>query len=146
MTWFQQWKYRALDILRPVSRERFLKEVATAIAIQTMRYWLLTSAIVVVAATIFHADIRFTLLILCMSCTAQVMIFGCSVWAMRFRSSGLLILIAAGSCVIAATIGVLTFHSGLSPAALLLGPCGMVAVGIAMTVFAYRKWLVTEMD
>lgn len=146
--WLRQWPFLEIESLRPIDRITFLAELGAAIAIDIVQCWSII-AIVVMALAVINSEAKFGVLILVGSAAVTIFNYGCSLWLMRYRSSGITVI---GSCSVVFLIMLsdpvalfwgfdVSAHYGLRFAAAAVLAC----LGVLITRDAFRRWLVTEL-
>ncbi|MEN6557165.1 MAG: hypothetical protein ABFC54_03190 [Thermoguttaceae bacterium] len=157
LTWGPLWRRRTrsmtYEMLMPVARRDYLKQVATAAAIQQFWLWLWGAGIIVAWFCLFASPKNIGGLIgavLLISDLAQVWIFGLAACFFRYRSPMFVFLgmmVAMYPLVIP-----MVLYFGPSPSIVasrpfLLAWIGLLALlGVLLTWWAYHRWLVADID
>jgi len=151
-TWPRRWYVLGEESLRPASRRQFLREQGAAMALEYALTWAWLSAVTFTSATLFarwpYGVFAQLMMALPLMAGVQVLIFGILVWILRFRAGWLIIapiflvtaiglaaLIAGGTMAHAREVGMIMLVAAL-----------LTVTGVGITLDAYRRWLVTELD
>ncbi len=157
-------KLLGYEIMLPVERRNYLKQVGIAVAISCLRTWGgMYAAFMLWWITAAPEPLRFGLVLNVLACSAlaQVGFFGmglCLAWLAKRESPQLLPILLP--LVVGASWGVLGFPIlvvcvGLNQSPLpgvgnsvvaLVGAALFAAFGLLLTWFLYRRWLVADLD
>lgn len=143
----QQWQIRSTDLLKPVRREDFFREMGLCVAIDMVRNLFVTAALLgVLAALVAPASLRqlysrhMLLAILIASCS-MVFSFGTLVWFLRFR---LAVVVGMFTPIALIPVFMMVTTTASLPTALMIA-AGLAVIGLVLTHDAYRRWLVTDL-
>jgi hypothetical protein len=145
--WIRAWPCLELDSLRPVTRREIIREIGMAIAIQTFQAWAIVAAVFIVGTISLQIPTLLLPTILIGSLTMQPLMFGITIWAMRFKSVGLQMLVCIP--VIIVSTAALAFWQDPTSATwrpvVCMIACALALIGIGLTWLASRLWLNTEL-
>jgi hypothetical protein len=155
LSWVSMWRYLEAAFLFPVERERFLKQIALAIAMNFAEAWILLAACFLALFWWLIPgpfDWKAVVAALAVSASLQIACFGACVWLMRFRSAGRFFFggavmgLSMGFTAIMATklMGVGGDFSNLIWIVPVAVPV-LIGVGCIIIYDAWGGWLVTEL-
>jgi hypothetical protein len=145
--WVQSWPFREVEFTRPIARHDFLWENGAAVAIHMLQSWAIFSAVFASGAALLHMFLHAAIgCLLLVSFAWQLCQFGITVWAMRYRSQPLIVLLTLPLLV---PLGALGFCCEMWPDKdpVWVGGtiAGFAAVGLWLTKRASLRWLETEL-
>ena len=143
----QQWQYRSIDILKPMRREDFFREMGLCMAIDLFGSLFVGAALLAALVAIlgpghllaFYS--RDMLLISLLAIGGMVCAFGWVVWFLRYRL--MVVLVFVPGLLIPLIIAMPVTRASL-PTALLVAS-SLVLTGLGLTYDAYRRWLLTDL-
>lgn len=147
MEYLQQWRTRVTDILKPVRREDYLREMGLCLAIDLARNLAMVFAVVlgtilVVSPSDFQPAVALPWLLI--TTLAATFYFGAIVWLLRYRS---MVMAVAPGLVIVVLYTVLAIEWS-NPSIHSLAVCiasVLALIGIWLARDAYRRWLLTDL-
>jgi hypothetical protein len=146
--WEQQRPMWAAELLRPVSRPQFYKEVGLGMVRQFVTTWSITAMIFIIASffAVPDPDARTKIIkLILLVGSSQAVLFGLLVLTMRSRSRAKVIL--AAICITPAYMGLWFWMNSHPPewSSLAIISVGMLSLGAAISYYAYRRWIVAEL-
>ncbi|MEN6407121.1 MAG: hypothetical protein ABFC77_11695 [Thermoguttaceae bacterium] len=152
--WGPLWRRRthsmAYEMLLPVSRRDYVKQVAMAAAVQQFQLWLY-SGVVLVACFLFFVQKPSVSLIVAgwfISALAQIWMFGLAAWFFQYRSPRLVIwgmLLASYPLIVPMRMYFTPEPGMVAYRPILLALIGLLTLlGVLLTWWAYRRWLVAD--
>jgi hypothetical protein len=149
-SWIRQWRFLEIESLRPILRDRFLKQVGVAIGIQMLQAWAIFACAYLVDTLFLElgpVDMNGVTIYVAGSLGALVFGNGLLVWSIRYRSNATGAIIICGMATAAymglVAIGinsVITVSSWIEIIPVLLTVFGMYAIRDGC-----RRWLVTDL-
>jgi hypothetical protein len=147
MQHLQHWRTRANDILKPIRREDYLREMGLSLAIDVAR----NVAVVLVVGLGMNLLVRPTdlqpgtvLPVLLVTGLAAIFCVGALAWLLRYRS----ILVAVIPCFVIFGLYMLLVADWRDAAAQWRASCTAVIlalIGLWLARDAYRRWLLTDL-
>ena len=141
--WMRVRPFLGSELLRPASRNDFIRGICTAIAIQLLLFWLLTTVLIVAVAAGSGglACVPWSAAYCAATLATQPLGFLlCGSIALRGRMAGLVL--SAGA--VSEFAGAVFFADGQTNLSLIVAPLILV-VGLTLIPFVYRRWLNIEM-
>lgn len=142
-------RFMALDLMMPVRRDAYLKQVGMSFATSHFIQWgvYMTVTVLLMFTSVARPTPEFLIISISYSLMIQIGLFGLVIWIRSFRSTlmNFLVLIAALILVM------LTFMSAFKPQMmiprwpLILGAL-LACLGLLLTWWGYRRWMVADFD
>ncbi len=142
-------RFMAQDLMMPVRRDAYLKQVGMSFATSQFIQWgvYMTVTVLLMFTSVAKTIPEFLIISISYSVMIHVGLFGLAIWTSSFRSTlmNFLFLISAFFLVI------FTFMSAFKPQMtvprwpLVLGAL-LVCLGLLLTWWGYRRWLVADFD
>lgn len=147
--WLQRWRHLEVELLRPIDRPSYIKQLGVAMAINVLQVWVIFATAILIDALIpSRQPIAWTPLIISLgaSLALQTLGFGVVIWMMRYRS----LILVTGSIVAQVAIAgaILSFINAREkpyPFSALAAALALGAIGVFIVRDAYRRWLVMEL-
>jgi hypothetical protein len=137
------------ELLLPVQRAAYLRQLGLAAAVSVIQWWLAITATFALWAFVFapgSIDISLLAGLIVASALVQIPLFGVLAWLARYRSAAVCITLATlAGMLVGIGFGVAPHVSGQTRELLLYGAGISAVLGLPITWDAYRRWLVTEL-
>jgi hypothetical protein len=150
-SWLNLWRFLEADILRPLDRQSFFQEIGLAIAVQTLQFWGISAALIVVLCgwmNRWHFDVTALGALLALFFGAAALGLAIAFWLMRYRSPTLsmwsLMLLAAFLGVVIARNGQYLSREE-SSSYMVIGALVLAGLAALITRSAYHRWLMVEL-
>jgi hypothetical protein len=146
--WARRWPSLGYESLRPVSRERFLRELGLAMALDLVEAWLVIMACTILPLTFWVPNLPGTLLtsgFLPLSAAVAVIIFATNAWVLRLRSGPL----SYAMMIVSAAwplLPILLNDVGARRSTALSVATVLLAAAIVITLDAYARWRRTDLE
>lgn len=143
MQYQQEWRVRANDLLKPVSREAYLREIGLCLALGMARNMAILMLIVLVCAAGAMPAYSILCWVSFMVCLG-VCCFGLIVWIMRYRST-LAMLLPCGVIVLVQVSLAIDTRQSTHLSAILIVSAVLALAGLCLARDGYRRWLKTDL-
>jgi hypothetical protein len=146
--WARRWPSLGYESLRPVSRERFLRELGLAMALDLVEAWLVIMACTILPLTLWVPNLPRELLssgFLPLSAAVAVIIFATNAWVLRLRSGPL----SYAMMIVSAAwplLPILLNDIGARRSTALSVATVLLAAAIFITLDAYARWRRTDLE
>jgi hypothetical protein len=146
--WARRWPSLGYESLRPVSRERFLRELGLAMALDLVEAWVVIMACTILPLTFWVPNLPRELLssgFLPLSAAVAVIIFATNAWVLRLRSGPL----SYAMMIVSAAwplLPILLNDVGARRSTALSVATVLLAAAIVITLDAYARWRRTDLE
>lgn len=144
--WSERWPRLGLESLFPFTRNQFVSEIFSAIAIDLLHFWIAASIaavlpLLLIPAAPLHPGVLITWLFA--SCLMQLLAFAAILWSMWFRSwPTLAILLSLPIAAMAAPLTISIKNLPLISVSTILPLSTLIAlIGLVFTALSYHHWL-----
>lgn len=145
--WQAQWKYFAVESLKPLSRNTYLIELGVAAAVDLLECWFFWTVLLLLSIAVDEpAKIWLTCGFLVCQLLTLVFTFSAGVWVVRYRemneTSVIFALLTLIGCPI--LLAMLWWLGNWNIEVPVIGSFVLAIVGLFILYDAYRRWLLTE--
>jgi hypothetical protein len=146
--WARRWPAMGYESLRPASRQRFVREVGLAIALDLAEAWAAVTLAALLAVWVWDPQAAVELVMsgfLLLATAVSIAMFGVSWWVLRLRNSALtaVVMVLTGLAPLAPLLAK-RFYAGTgwtAPMAL-----GLLVIGALVTFDAYGRWCRADLE
>jgi len=146
--WARRWPSLGYESLRPVSRERFLRELGLAMGLDLAEAWVVIMACTILPLTLWVPNLPGMLLtsgFLPLSAAVAVIIFATNAWVLRLRSGPL----SYAMMIVSAAwplLPILLNDVGARRSTALSIATALFAAAVVITLDAYARWRRTDLE